>query len=93
MTVRKTHRGGDAPGEPDLVTIDLGPDEFQAQLIVARLEADGVQTGSWNKGREAVYGIIGRVGGNQIMVRRGDLPSVQAAMADAGLPTAGLETT
>ena len=85
MTVSKSRRHQPDAATPDLVTVDLGTDEFQAQLIVARLESEGVDLATWNNGREAVYGIIGRVGGSQVLVRREDLPAVQAAAADAGI--------
>jgi len=84
MTVHKQHRASD--DEPELVVVELGPDTFQAELIVARLTAEGIQTGSWNTGLQAKYGHLLNLGGTQLLVRKDDLPAVEAALADAGLP-------
>ncbi len=84
MTVRKTHRSAEGV-EPELVVVDLGSDAFQAEVIEARLNAEGIKTGSWDTGLQAKYGHLFNLGTVQLLVRRADLPAVHAAMADAGL--------
>ena len=82
MRAHKEHRD-----EPDLVTVEVGVDKFTYDLIVARLTAEGVQVGAWGNGINARYGVsmAAADGGYRLLVRRDDLPAVQAALADAGL--------
>ena len=85
MRARKQHRSSE--DEADLVVVEVGVEKFTYDLIVARLTAEGVRVGSWGNGMEARYGVAMAAmdGGDRLLVQRDDLPSVEAAMADAGI--------
>lgn len=87
MPVKKTRRNVQPKPDAELVTVNLGNNKFKSDLVIARLQAEGIEVGYWDGGVKGVSGMSGGFAGftGAALVRPEDLDAVEVAMRDGDL--------